>query len=674
MPRLDWEWDDVVSTDFVARVLRAWERFTQTGAVDTSVVRPEVAASWQRCATLQLDPRAPKAPVKLNARQLAALKDANRALLEVALPFMAFLRNAVRSTGFTLVLTDRDGVVLELFGVDDILALARGNNYVPGCSRAEAVVGTNAICLALSEGKPVQLTGAEHFNVRHHQWTCAAAPVFGADRALLGSVTLSGETLHSHRHTLGMVISAAEAIHERLCEREAHQHRSRLDVMLSSILTTISDALITVDATGLVTNVNPTAARMLAIRPEQACGKSVLRLFPGNPELVGVLEGGKDAGTIEVAGTNGRGHFVVTPFVMHDQGSAQGAVLAIRERKEFLNDVREISGLDAVFRFDDLVGRSPALRRQIDLARITARQNSRILITGETGTGKELFAQAIHNASPRSAGPFVALNCAAIPRELIESELFGYKGGAFTGSRKGGQVGKLELADGGTLFLDELGQMPLDLQSKLLRALQDGNITRLGDSRPIRVDVRIVAATNEDLYEKSRNGGFRQDLYYRLSVVEITLPPLRERVEDIPLLAEHIVAKLAAKVGKGRLKLSKAALALLCRHPWSGNVRELENVLEMATIVCEGGSIEPAHLTYRMKRTDSDATLRASRPTADAGAGTQPLSDVEIEAIRRAMQDCAGNVALVARKLHVSRSTLYRRMKEHGITRSFQVT
>src|SRR6185369_15776299 len=302
------------------------------------------------------------------------------------------------------------------------------------------------------------------------------------------------------------------------------------------------EAFITIDGTGLVSSVNPTAARKLGILVEQALGKSVLRLFPSSPELIGVLEGsGKQQNPIEVVTESGRGHFIVTAYVMHADGAPQGAFLALRERKEFLNEVREISGFDAVTRFEDIVGKSPGLRRQIELARITARQNSRVLITGETGTGNELFAQSIHNGSPRSRGPFVALNCAAIPRELLESELFGYKGGAFTGSRKAGQVGKFELADGGTIFLDEVNQLPLDLQAKLLRVLQDGTILRLGDTKPIRVDVRVVAATNEDLHEKSQSGGFRQDLYFRLGVVEINLPPLRERIEDIPLLAEYIL-------------------------------------------------------------------------------------------------------------------------------------
>jgi len=682
----------MVSETFVQQMQREWERFIRTGELDPAVVRPSVAASWRRCAQLRIDPYAPKAPLKLGPPQLNALKARNRQLLETALPFMEFLCSAARGTGFILVITDAEGVVLELFGDDEVVAVARGNNYVPGSSREESAVGTNAICLALEQREPIQLTGGEHWNARHHEWTCASAPIFGSARELLGTVTLSGHSLHAHRHTLGMVISAAEAIHDRLCEREATQHKTRLDAMLSTIISSLSEAFITVDGSGLVSNVNPTAARKLGIQAEQAVGKSVLRLFPSSPELIGVLEGAsKERNPIEVVNDSSRGHFIVTAYVMHDEGRPQGAFLALRERKEFLNQVREMSGFDAVTRFEDIVGQSQALRRQIELARITARQNSRILITGETGTGKELFAQSIHNGSPRSRGPFVALNCAAIPRELLESELFGYKGGAFTGSRKAGQVGKLELADGGTIFLDEVNQLPLDLQAKLLRVLQDSTILRLGDTKPIRVDVRVVAATNEDLHEKSLAGGFRQDLYFRLSVVEINLPPLRERVEDIPLLAAHILERLMDKLGRGPLQISAAGLEMLCAYGWQGNVRELENVLEMAAIVCEGDVLRPEHLAYRMKGLARGAAPggAAAQPMADASPATpaaaesapaiaesapvMPIRDAEMDLIRHAIKEYGGNITLVSRQLRISRSTIYRRMKEHGLIKSVHI-
>jgi PAS domain S-box-containing protein len=647
---------------------------TETGRVDDKAVRPDVAQAWQRCHKLGLDPRAPKLPVQLNARQLASVRDENRDYIEAALPFMEFLRSAVKGTGFILVLTERSGVVLEVFGDDEILAMARDNNYVPGCSRAEEVAGANAISLALIEKKPIQLVGAEHWNVRHHRWTCASAPVFSPDGMLLGTVTLSGETTNAHRHTLGMVISAAEAIQERLRERELEVQKRGVDAMLSSVLTSISDAIITIDAAGIVTTINPAACKSLDAAPEKVIGKTVLKLFPGYPELINLLPLGRDCASFEVTAErpNGRAHFVITPYVMEADGQVKGAIMAVRERREFLNEVREFSGLNAVFTFDDIIGESPALLRQIEVARVAARQSARILVLGETGTGKEMFAQSIHNCSQRRHGPFVALNCAAIPRELMESEIFGYRGGAFTGSRKGGQVGKLELADGGTIFLDEINQMPLDLQAKLLRALQEGMITRLGDSKPIRIDVRVVAAANEDLYAKSRAGEFRQDLYFRLSVVEISLPPLRERTEDIPRIAAQLLGKLGTKMEMPALRLSPAAIETLCQYPWPGNVRELENVLEMGAIMAEGMTIEPSHLTHRM-RSIPPAANEPREEVRRVPAKSTSMRDVEVDLIRSAIKEFNGNVELAGKSLGLSRATIYRRMQAYGIVKAVTV-
>jgi len=651
------------------KVSRAWRQFIETGRIDPGVVRPEVAASWARCRDLRIDPHAPKLPVRLDARELQQVMAENRILTATALPFMESLCDAARGGDFILSLTDRNAVVLEVFGDEEIVELGRGNNYKPGCVRTEAAVGTNAICLALSERKPIQLTGAEHYKVGHHGWMCASAPVFGPDDELLGTVTLTVLLSKANSLTLGMVISAAEAIHDRLCEREARQLGARSQAVLSSVLNTITEAIVTIDAAGLVANVNPMAANLLGIRPETAVGKSVLKLFPGNPELASVLVDRNDSGPIEASAGDAKSptSMIVTPYFMRTEAGTEGAFLILRARKDHLNDVRDITGFSAAYRFEDIIGRSPLMRQQIELGRMAAKQTTRILITGETGTGKELFAQSIHNASPRRDGPFVALNCAAIPRELIESELFGYKGGAFTGSRKSGHMGKFELADGGTLFLDEINTMPLDLQSKLLRTLQEGTVTRLGDTKPVKVDVRVVAATNEDLYEKGREHAFRMDLYFRLSVVEINLPPLRERGDDIALIADSVLLGIAAKLGKPGLRLSPEAHELLGRYPWVGNVRELENVLEMAAIVCTGDVLEPPHLAYRMKGLNAAAVSRAKgaqHPPA------QPLRDSELDLILTAMRENEGNVALVSRRLGISRSTIYRRMSERGLSRA----
>jgi transcriptional regulator of acetoin/glycerol metabolism len=647
--------------------LAAWRGFVARGSIDTAQVRPEVAVSWRRCAAAGVDPYAPKIPVKLTAAELKAVRLHNQEFIDAALPFMHFLETAVRGSGFILVLTDRQSIVLEVFGDEKILAMARENNYVPGCSRTELEVGTNAICLALEERRSIQLTGPEHYNVRHQSWTCSSSPVFSPAGEPLGTVTLSGESIGVHRHTFGMVVAAAEAIQNHLREREAARQKSKSEIMLASILMSVSEAIIAVDQEGAISNVNPVAARLLAIEPDEVVGKAIAALFPGTPDLFKAIQGSRNATPLEatIEARKGRGNFILTPYHMLTGNSFQGAILVVAERRKFIHSVRELSGLNAFYTFDHLIGSSPGFVRQIEVARIAARQDSRILVTGETGTGKELLAQAIHNGSARNSGPFVAINCAAIPRDLLESEILGYKEGAFTGARKGGQVGKLELADGGTIFLDEISQMPMDLQVKLLRVLQDGIITRLGDTKPMRIDVRVIAATNEDLYEKSRSGGFRQDLYFRLNVVEIALPPLRDRAGDIPVLARHFLGRLAGNAARKPVSISDSAMKVLCSYGWLGNIRELENVLEMAALVCEKGVIEPRHLGQRLQSTSGASKAVYARPAK--------LKEVEIDVLRATMQELQGNIALVSRNLGISRSTIYRRMRAHGISRSVRV-
>lgn len=651
-----------------AAILAAWRVFISVGDVDNNLVRAEVTESWRRSRALGVDPFATTSPAKLSDKALGFVHRANADLIEVALPFMRFLEAAVRDSGFILALTDARGTVLEAFGDEAILALANENNYGPGSCRTEAEVGTNAIGLVLVLRKPVQLTGAEHFSVRHHGWGCASAPVFAPDGHLLGTVTLSGESPMVHCHTLGMVISAAEAIQERLRERQADRQRRRADSLIDSILGSISEAIIALDGDGIITNINPRAAHMLAVRPRAVLGRGIDTVFARSSGIMEVLGSTREALPLEVVVDGGRrqSHFVATPYLMQGDGGIHGAILALSERRGFLANIRDISGLNATFTFNDIVGQSPALLRQIQLAKIAARQDARILITGETGTGKELFAQSIHNASRRWNGPFVAVNCAAIPRELLESELFGYREGAFTGTRKGGQVGKLELADGGSLFLDEIGQMPLDLQAKLLRVLEDGMVTRLGDSKPIKVDIRLLSATNDDLLERIEEGGFRRDLYYRLCVVEVRIPPLRERHGDIRRLTDRILSRLNSTLGNGEIAISREAVTLLDEARWPGNVRELENVLEMAAIVCEGGVIEGHHVSHRL---DVDRGHRRTGRIPAVMIG-QPIKDVEADILRATMKEFHGNIALVSRKLGVSRSTIYRRMKDTLIVRS----
>ncbi len=323
-----------------------------------------------------------------------------------------------------------------------------------------------------------------------------------------------------------------------------------------------------------------------------------------------------------------------------------------------------------------IIGQSPSLLDLYAVLDRVADTPTTVLVTGESGTGKELVARALHENSSRHDKPFIKVNCAAIPRDLMESELFGYERGAFTGA-VGSKPGRFELASGGTLFLDEIGSIPVEMQVKLLRALQESEFERVGGVKTIRVDVRLVAATNTDLKKEIAAGGFREDLYYRLNVVPMRLPPLRERREDIPLLVSHFVRKFDARLRKNVTGIEPEALDLLLNHPWPGNIRELENVIERAVLFCDGEQLRPADLPNELHRTpEPPSAAPATRqpapasPAASDGLKEQvkaAMSRLERELIVKALEQTSGNVTHAARLLKISRKGLQLKMKELGL-------
>jgi two-component system NtrC family response regulator len=305
------------------------------------------------------------------------------------------------------------------------------------------------------------------------------------------------------------------------------------------------------------------------------------------------------------------------------------------------------------YTFDDIIGQSTVIKQAIQLAQRIAPANTNVLLLGETGTGKEVFANAIHANSKRSDKAIVAINCSAFAKDLLEGELFGHKAGAFTGANKD-KKGLVEMADGGTLFLDEIGEMNIDLQAKLLRVIENGEFIKLGDIKTTKVNVRIIAATHRDLNKMVEDGAFREDLYYRLNVFSISLPALREHTEDIPALANHFLAYYAAKENRPVLHIPKEALQLLQRHSWKGNIRELRNVLERATIMAEGDTILPEHLPFEIQKQDKSSS-------------SLTLASVEKDHIQKVLRHTNGNKTKTAVLLGIGLTTLYRKMEEYGL-------
>lgn len=646
-----------VPDDFMRQV---WNTVLVQGGTPPEGMRPEVIRSWRRCHARGLNPFAKVAPPALSAREIKQLVELNKDLVELSEPIMDMIEISVRDTGFMVSLADDRGRVLVVKGDREIMKMACQSHLLPGSLRDMEHAGTNAIGVCLAEDKPIQLTGAEHYNIHFHPWTCSAAPIHGRGGKLLGVITLSGKSRSRHQHTLALITAAAEMIEGQLRERELSAEKLTLSSMLSLVFNSISDGVIAVDTERRITHINKRAAGMLGIKAEAVMGNTIEKGLRPESALLNALEtrdyfSGREIG---FGGAEGHRSFMCSVNPINDAaGRSIGAILGLAEKRQVISIAKRIGGNYAKYCFDDIKGRDPELLRQMDLARIAARTNSRVLITGESGTGKELFAQAVHSESRRSNEPFVAISCATIPRDLIESELFGYRSGAFTGGRKEGQVGKFELAHKGTLFLDEVTSLPLDLQAKLLRVLQQHEILRLGDTRPIPVDVRVLAASNCDLMTEVENGNFRKDLYYRLNVVEIVIPPLRSRRGDIELLVDHIMARLSREMGIPKPRLSGDALEVLKRHQWPGNIRELENCIERAFLVAQGRTIQKSHIPER--------TFRKPGQSLD---GSHSLRQTYSMAIKTTLDECEWNVSMAAKRLRIARSTLYRKMKEFQLT------
>ena len=314
---------------------------------------------------------------------------------------------------------------------------------------------------------------------------------------------------------------------------------------------------------------------------------------------------------------------------------------------------------------DYIIGTSQAIQQIKSTIAIFANSGLSILLTGETGVGKEVFANALHQLSSRSTSNFVKINCAAIPKDLLESELFGYEGGAFTGAKKGGKIGKFELADGGTLLLDEIGEMPLPLQSKLLRVLQEKEVERIGGVIPIKVDVRLICSTNQNLTQLIQDGRFRADLYYRINTIELAIPPLRDRLDDIPDLCNFFVQKFNRENGSYTQGVEQEVLALMQQYTWPGNVRELEHVIERLCFLNPHSTIGIASCDFLMNKLSGDHTL--SRPAAAFSSLQEQRSSAEIDLIRQTLRQTGGNKAKAARILGIDRTVLYRKLKKYHI-------
>jgi transcriptional regulator with PAS, ATPase and Fis domain len=634
----------------IAELEQAWLACLNGRTDRPAGVRQIIWDSWLRSVSAGLDPD--DGQYRFVAPDvLAATLAANRVLITAAAEVMRGLL-AYNPRGH-INLTDAEGTTLYFCGLD----------LTPVGSRLlESVQGTNCTGLALAEDRLVYVLAEENFGIglRRRRMHCAAAPIRDAQGRTLAMLTLTAEPGWFHFHTLGTVQAAAEAVSRQMALQALLEEQQ-------TVLEVLNEGLVVLDERGCIKALNRYARQLFRVGRD-LLGSPFQRL--GQSELTDeiLLRGGEGQQYEGIRDLD-------CTFELHDRSQLAclvsvcsleqgGRIVSLRENRRIREITRRIIGTQASYTFETIQGSSRAIQDALHLGRIASRSDSTTLILGESGTGKELFAQAIHNASDRCSGPFVAVNCGAIPRDLVQSELFGHVEGAFTGSARGGSAGKFELADGGTIFLDEIGDMSFDAQVSLLRVLQEGEVTRVGAKKSQQVNVRIIAATHRNLSQAVAEGAFREDLYYRLNVLNLTVPPLRMRHEDVPLLARHFLSRCARSLRKSVQGISPEALDILSAYHWPGNVRELENTIERATNLAMTELIQPGDLPLEIKqrqRPSAPGNVPEPRAALDLGAH-------EMNAIIAALKDTRGNIRLAAKQLNVSRGGLYNKMNRFGLS------
>jgi transcriptional regulator of acetoin/glycerol metabolism len=645
-----------------------------SGAIPAGMLPSVIELSWQRCLDFGLDSEHGSEYDPMRQDLLSEQIEKNRKLLSHAQPVMDMLYEQIVDTENVVVLANESGYILHSRGDAEFLKRAERVALTPGVEWSESMRGTNAIGTAIAVGEPVVIHGNQHFLAANHMLTCSASPIFGPNGELSGILDVSGDHRSYNPHTLALVRMSVQMIENRMFGAAFADTLTIRFHARPEFIGTLCEGMAAFSEDGTLLSVNRNACYQLGMNLGQLQGRNFASLFgmPVARVLDHLLVRPNDALML----TLGNG--------MRVQAHASLPGTRLRRHTRLGDEAAQkppaapapTNPAAAPCPLGQLLTGDPQVEAVVAKVRKVIGRDIPVLIQGETGTGKELLANAIHRASPRAAKPFVAVNCAAIPEGLIESELFGYEEGAFTGARRKGQSGRIQQADGGTLFLDEIGDMPLALQARLLRVLQERVVIPLGSHKGYPVNISVICATHRRLRELVTANLFREDLYFRLNGLTVTLPPLRARADLEGLLG----AMLRDMCGPHAPAIAPDVLELFRSHPWPGNIRQLSNLMRTATVMAEGEpsigrqhlpddffeDLEAAELPVPPLRAAATATAAVSRaptpePAAEPVAGK--LQDVALQAMRDAVRRHDGNISAAARELGVSRNTLYRKLK-----------
>lgn len=637
----------------IERMDEAKQKFRKTGVID-DCVRPEIAASWKRCRDRGLDGFVPFPP-SVDKETLLRRQKKEAYLIHAAKPVMEDILEQISRVSLIgiVYLCDRDNVILSKVEPPVLREVSTQAGLTEGSIWTEENIGTNSITLSLDADDVFCTYGSEHYFDAFSWASCVSAPLHNNDGELVGSVTITYYREFYNGILLALIKTAA-----RLIEKELWSFR--YNAVMDYILNNADEGVLLLNSRLEIIQINRALQRMLGdvhITPSQLDIRMVFKEIDF-AELADSARMHNEIRETFLSYHKINMRVNVDIYRIEAYGTADGYVIICRDIGKLISDVRRFTSPSAHFSFDDIITQNGQMREIIRQCRDIAKNDCPVLLLGESGTGKEIFAQSIHNASSRASKPFVAVNCAALPISLVESELFGYEKGAFTDGLATGKAGKFEIANGGTIFLDEIGELPLDVQAKLLRVLDNHTIMRIGGNTEKKLDIRVIAATNRNLYQCVIQRSFREDLYFRINMFTVELPPLSQRKEDVPLLAEYFLKNLSAENRDVNKSFSAEYIKALNEHDWRGNVRELQNVVGRGYYLAPGTTIGTAQLPPGFLEEHKNFEAPSS----------VTMESMERELVKRALKACNGNVSKAADSIHLSRSTFYRKMKAYGIT------
>ncbi|MFJ5760651.1 sigma-54-dependent Fis family transcriptional regulator [Neobacillus sp. NPDC093182] len=636
------------------KIRESWENFMTDGIIDEKL-SPYITQSWLDSKQQNIDPFLSKIPV--DSKKFESYLNSNNLFVNIAEETIEQLKIYLESSSSIIELFNSEAMLLAISGDSTIIEQMENIDNIPGSIINQKTMGTNAISLALSHNKPIFVSGAEHFNTMYHDISCFAIPIHNTrNNKILGVLDVTGPKEIFTSHTFGLVQASVSAIERKIEKHNLKQDSILLDYYISQ-LSQGANSILAININEQIIRCSEKISSFLGPSSKDWVGHSVtalalpnlkkyMKLNEEEIEYYDTLPNGIDT-RIVINRISLKGIFIGWIIKFYSVGSKTDKFKTVKAST-----------------FAELIGNSPPFQKAVQKAKQVSLSHANILILGETGTGKEMFARAIHQTSQRFAKPFVTVNCGAIPKDLIGSELFGYEEGAFSGAKKGGQKGKFELANEGTIFLDEVGELPLEHQVYLLRVLQEREIYRLGGKNPIRVDVRVIAATNVDLLEAVSNGRFREDLYFRLNVVNLRLPSLNERGKDDIIRLVNYFVTIYNRQEQKKTSFTKEALEYLGSYPWRGNVRELENSIYRLVVLATEEQITLENITDVL----DNYKKNTETPLVELGE-VLTINEVERKEILRALHYYNGNLTKAAKELQISRATLYRKIEKYNITK-----